>query len=288
MKLSRIEKIIKKNSWDKSNYVQSDGQHLYWNDCQTFIKFKDQNLPLGFYHYKTLETRELSGIELDSKIVNNPSINEITVMKVKDLELLLKHASKDETRLFLCAVNFHGFDAVATNGYHLRKIELTNNLNGSYLVPREGIEYLLKCLSIASKISVINLNFSEGYLTVFHDQFECSIRLIDREYIKWQGVWPKRFNYTCQVTNWIDYKDVKKLLNERKTVSLIGIKNDLMLKIDAGTLFKIGKCTHDFEIGFNCSFLELASEGKKQFEIRFNNELAPCKINEAIVMPIKL
>ena len=54
MKLSRIEKIIKKNSWDKLNYVQSDGQHLYWNDCQTFIKFKDQNLPLGFYHYKLL------------------------------------------------------------------------------------------------------------------------------------------------------------------------------------------------------------------------------------------
>ena len=92
MKLSRIEKIIKKNSWDNLNYVQSDGQHLYWNNYQTFIKFKDQNLPIGFYHYKSLESQELSGIDLESKIVNSPSINEIAIIKVRDLDLLLKHA----------------------------------------------------------------------------------------------------------------------------------------------------------------------------------------------------
>lgn len=225
-------------------------------------------------------------------------IESITVTKIEvelnvnlaDLKNTLKHTSKDETRPWLCGVAFDNNHMVATTGHTLKCVEL-GEFEGSFIVPREAIDTILRLAKSFNGRPEIFLKFDDEFCYYSDHDCEYKARLIKREFPKWSFVVPKSFKHSMHILNW-DYKSFKKSLDKFKKVALSVRNGDVWLchGTSENEEIIIGECSPslDIEIGFNASYLEIASEGLKEFEIKFNDELKPTQVNKAIVMPLKL
>lgn len=296
MKLNQLSTLLKraKNSRAILNYCNVTPEGIYATDLETTILIKNKyNLDQGIHLIEKLG--EFSRPDNTGLINEYPSlnskyaINDKQTITVAALTTLLKHVSKDQTRLLLNSVYFTKSHAVATNGFHLRYFDLNESLKESYIVPRESIELLLK-LCKSFKLTNASIAFSEDWAVVDNEFFRWESRTIQREYLRYQAVIPKKLAHSFNVTNWIDLKELKPHLNKRSYACKIkGIENNVFLSIpETDIKIVIGDCDSDFEIGFNLLFLDIASESKKSFKVGFNDNLSPCLVNESIVMPLKL
>lgn len=256
-------------------------------DLETSIIFKDTfGLKDGLYPVVDLN----HSIELDGEY---PKIDERfkTLQKLiisrKSLETLIKYASKDYTRSYLNGIYFDETRAVANDGYSLRYVEIEGLKEGK-IIPRKSIEILIKLLKAYKCVNAF-IHFDNNYAYVDNSLFHFQSHLINREYIKYQGVIPKKFNYKFIVNNFPNEKLIKSLIVDKNKArcSILGNDNKVYLKISDQSIL-IGECNENFEIGFNPLYLIRSAEGCNKFIVEYNGNLHPVKVNESILMPLKL
>lgn len=246
--------------------------------------------------------------------------NEFKLSSNQIIEIINKtsHAiSNDETRLFLNGIFLQEVDgklrSVATDGYRLSLVEteLSNNkldalING-IIIPKKGVlelkkiaeSYLDKEIKISVDESFIYFNANNTYLL--------AIRLIAKEYLKYQAVIPKKTTFFADVEKsaFINaVRRIKIMANERSNgVKLILKENEMIVAANHPSLgeaqekIQINYSGKEFEIGFNAKFLidTLTIFTDEEIRMEFNNELSPVAIKSSknqnylcIVMPLKL
>ena len=236
------------------------------------------------------------------------------------LEIISKtsHAiSNDETRLHLGGIFLHVVDnklrAVATDGHRLSmldsEVQLVDSeiLENGIIIPSKAVTELKKLAeSYLDEKIILNVDESFMYARV-GDVYKLSMRLISREYPKYQKVIPNKrhYNLTVEKKNFIDaVKRIKIMSNEKSHGVKIFLEDNLMT-LQAGhpslgdALEKVPMNYQGsaLEVGFNAKYLietlNVMDEGEIHLEL--DNELKPIVLKSpsspnflGIVMPLKL
>lgn len=252
----------------KDNYGLDDGLHVI--DTIGLVGAVDQDC--GDYPWCSLD-------------IVARDIQHTRVSTIKDVR---QFSSKDETRVHLNGVAFDSNHIVAVDGYCLRYYPV-QNLEGSYIIPNSGIDILLK-LTGKYRIKAVDIQLSDEYALIDNDYFTLLIRLIKRDYVKWRQVIPKDFSYTVTICEWIDFKEIKPLFDKREYKCKIEMLEGVISLVVKENSYIIGWCDKELskEIGFNGMFLDKAIGKNKEIELKFNNEVAPCLVNGAIIIPLKV
>ena len=225
--------------------------------------------------------------------------------------------SSDETRPFLNGIFFQEVDsklrAVATDGHRLSLIETEiNNSDLDYLIngiilPRKGVFELKKIAdSFPDKDLFISVDDSFLYVNA-ENSYSLSIRLISREYPKYQAVIPNKTTYNLIVDRAVFLNAVKrvKIMSFEKSngIKLNIYNNEMVISAnhpsfgDALETIPIEYDGKEMLIGFNAKYLldtlPAFNEGDISFE--FNNEFSPVIIKSSslphylsIVMPLNI
>lgn len=246
--------------------------------------------------------------------------NEFSIKSEQILEIISKtnHAiSTDETRLYLNGIYLQETDsklrAVATDGHRLSMIdtELENsnieNLINGIIVPRKGVSEL-KRVAETNPGADINISVDDSFMYVnCEEKYFLSIRLISREYPKYQAVIPQKTTFALIVDKGavLDaLRRIKIMSNEKSNGVRVKLnENEMVLMAnhpslgDARETIPVEYDGREMEIGFNAKYLieTLATfdEGEIRFEI--NNEFSAVVLKATnlphllgIIMPLKL
>jgi DNA polymerase-3 subunit beta len=232
---------------------------------------------------------------------------------------MISHAiSTDETRLYLNGIYLQNIEgklrSVAIDGHRLALLDtpefLTENKNlmDGVIIPRKGVNELKKLAdSFPGEELVFSLDDSSLYVCK-EEEYYLSIRLISREYPKYQSAIPDKTTYQFQIDRNALFNAVKriKILSNEKTN---GIKFSLKSQglIVSANHPSLGLATEkleveytgkDIDIGFNAKYLmdtlSVMDDGSEvQFE--FNNEIRAVVLKSqekphflGIIMPLKL
>jgi len=238
---------------------------------------------------------------------------------VSDVITKTSHAiSTDETRLYLNGIYMQMTDSklrcVATDGHRLALVDIQDfqpNENQSLLdgiiIPKKGV-FELKKLADSFSGEKIKLSVDESFLYVSSgDKYFLSIRLIAREYPKYQAVIPSKTTQRMDVDKQAfltAIKRVKILANEKSNSVKLALKaNELTISANHPTLgdatekIKVDYSGSDLNIGFNAKYLidTFSIFQDSHVSLEFNNELSPVVIKNqnlpeflGIVMPMKL
>lgn len=225
--------------------------------------------------------------------------------------------STDETRLFLNGIFLQEVDgklrSVATDGYRLALIESELNyskiealLNG-IIIPKKGVQELKKFAdTYPDKEIVITIDESFIYLNA-DNNYLLAIRLIAKDYLKYQAVIPKKTAYFAEIdraTFMNSVKRIKIMANERSNGIKLTLKENEMTVTAHNSMlgealekFPITYSGKELEIGFNAKFLidALTIYGDEEIKMEFNNEMSPVVLKSSknqnylcMVMPLKL
>jgi DNA polymerase-3 subunit beta len=242
-------------------------------------------------------------------------------LKTKQISHIINktsHAiSTDETRLYLNGIYFQLTDsklrAVAIDGHRLALLDThefigeNKFLGDGVIIPRKGISELKKIADTYPEDDVaISLDDSFMFVNA-RNEYYLSIRLIAREYPKYQTVIPAKTINRFHIDRNAILNAVKriKILSNEKTngVKLNILKNELVISTNHPALGQAsenlsisydGKPT---EIGFNAKYLieSLSVLNETDVTFEFNNELSPVVIKAedipeflGIIMPLKL
>ena len=242
-------------------------------------------------------------------------------LKTKQLAHIINktsHAiSTDETRLYLNGIYLQMIDSklrsVAIDGHRLALLDTpefigeNKYLVDGVIVPRKGISELKKIAeTYPEDDAAISLDDSFMFVNA-RNEYYLSIRLIAREYPKYQTVIP------AKTTNRF-FIDRNSILNAVKRVKILSNEktNGIKLNIAAGNLTistnhpALGQANETLPIaydgkatviGFNAKYLieSLSVLNETDVTFEFNNELSPVVIKAddlpeflGIIMPLKL
>jgi len=225
--------------------------------------------------------------------------------------------SVDETRLYLNGIYLQMIDSklrsVAIDGHRLALLDThefigeNKFLSDGVIVPRKGISELKKIADTYPEDEVaISLDDSFMFVNA-RNEYYLSIRLIAREYPKYQTVIPSKTTNRFHIDRNAILNAVKriKILSNEKTngVKLNIQKNELVISTNhpaLGQAIETLPITYDgkaTEIGFNAKYLieSLSVLNETDITFEFNNELSPVVIKSddlpeflGIIMPLKL
>ncbi len=225
--------------------------------------------------------------------------------------------STDETRLFLNGIFLQEIDsklrAVATDGHRLAMYETSvGELNNQFLingiiVPSKGI-FELKRISETFFDQEINIHIDESFIFAFvKDKYYLSIRLIARDYPKYQEVIPNKTSFSMIVDRdlFLDaVKRIKIMSSEKSHGVRIHLKKNIMTIManhpSLGHAIENVPIEYDdeeFEIGFNAKYLidTFSCLDSGEIILEFNNVYKPVIIRSTslpdflgIIMPLKL
>lgn len=243
-------------------------------------------------------------------------------LKAKQLSLIIdktSHAiSTDETRLYLNGIFMQQLDgklrSVAIDGHRLALLDTAEFLGGNknladgVIIPRKGITELKKIAdSNLEKDLTISLDESFMFVQANNDYF-LSIRLIAREYPKYQTVIPSKtaFHFTMDRNSILNaVKRIRILSNEKTNGIKFSIQeNELTISTkhpamgEAVEKLPVSYGGKSMEIGFNAKYLmdslSILNDGSDVI-FEFNNELSPVVIKSTdlpdflgIIMPLKV
>lgn len=225
--------------------------------------------------------------------------------------------STDETRLYLNGIYLQLIDnklrAVAIDGHRLALLDTnefigeTSNLSDGVIIPRKGINELKK-LADSFIDSDITLSLDDSFLYVnAKDKYLLSVRLISRDYPKYQTVIPNKtsFAITLDRKSLLDAVKRIRILSNEKTNGIKLAINHTNITLSANHP-SLGNATETInvsyegdpiEIGFNAKYLieSLSVFDDSEIIFEFNNELTPVIIKSddlpeflGIIMPLKL
>jgi DNA polymerase-3 subunit beta len=253
--------------------------------------------------------------------VNFQSSGEAFNIKAEDLTKIINKTSHsvstDETRINLNGIYMQKLDnklrAVAIDGHRLALLDIHNfesenqSLVDGVIIPKKGISELKK-ISDANLSTELEISMDDSFMYInSSDNYYLSIRLIAREYPKYQTVIPSKTVNTMTLDRNSLYDAVKRIriLSNEKTngIKTILTKNQLTISANHPSL---GHATEvlpvrydgdDIEIGFNAKYMldSLHVLDVNEIIYEFNNELSPVIVrsNEepdflGIIMPLKL
>jgi DNA polymerase III subunit beta len=225
--------------------------------------------------------------------------------------------STDETRLYLNGIYLQLIDsklrAVAIDGHRLALVDTHEFIgNDKYLIdgviiPRKGITELKKIAETFPEDEVV-ISMDDSFMFVSaRNEYYLSIRLIAREYPKYQAVIPSKTANKFYIERNAVLNAVKriKILSNEKT-------NGIKFYINPGELTistnhpSLGQASEKLlisyegkqvEIGFNAKYLieGLSVFNETDITFEFNNELSPVVIKAddlpeflGIIMPLKV
>ncbi len=225
--------------------------------------------------------------------------------------------SNDETRLYLNGIYFQEIDsklrAVATDGHRLALIETAleghqiETLVNGIIIPRKGVTELKK-ISEAYSDHQLQISVDESFMFVSaENKYFLSIRLIAREYPKYQAVIPNKTSFkliTDRDAFMVAVKRISLMSNEKSHGVKIKI-GEREMTITAqressgeGTeKIPVDYDGKNMEIGFNARYLmdALSALDGGEVSLELNNELSPVIIKSqqlphylGIIMPLKL
>lgn len=239
----------------------------------------------------------------------------------KDLSRIIaktSHAiSTDETRINLNGIYAQQLDGklrtVAIDGHRLALLDVHNfnsenqSLMDGVIIPRKGITEIKKIADAYPEADLtVSLDESFLYLSA-NDQYFLSVRLIAREYPKYQTVIPSKTSYSMIVDRNALLNAVKriKILSNEKTNGIkFGLSNN-QLTISANhpslghakETIPVEYEGEEMEIGFNAKYVieSLMVMDVEEVVYEFNNELSPVIARSdsepdflGIIMPLKL
>jgi DNA polymerase-3 subunit beta len=225
--------------------------------------------------------------------------------------------SNDETRINLNGIYLQELDSklrsVAIDGHRLALLDIHNfnsdnsSLKDGVIIPKKGITEIKKIAdSYPDSKLTISLDESFLYLSA-NDEYFLSVRLIAREYPKYQTVIPAKtaFSMTVDKESLLNaVKRIKILSNEKTNGIKLGVnQNTLTISANHPSLghakeeINISYSGEDIEIGFNAKYMieSLSVLENEEIIFEFNNELSPviCRSETepdflGIIMPLKL
>ena len=245
---------------------------------------------------------------------------EFTLNSNQLLEIINRtsHAiSLDETRLNLNGIFLQEINskvrAVATDGHRLSMLDTVienihaKSLVGGVIIPRKSINELKKLTESFSE-SLIRVSLDESFMYVnAQDKYFLSIRLISREYPKYEAVIPLKTTHKLIANKDVFYNAVKriKIMSNEKSngVRLHLGKDEMTITANHPSLgearekIPVEYNGSEMEIGFNAKYLSdtlsVFSDGNVSLEL--NNELSPVLVKSenlegylGIIMPLKL
>jgi DNA polymerase III subunit beta len=275
-------------------------------------------------------------IELDCKSINYsllissasdyPQVNflcngkpfQLKASQVSNIINKTNHAvSTDETRINLNGIFIQKLDnklrTVAIDGHRLALLDIHNfesdnqNLSDGVIIPRKGITELKKLADLNPDENLM-ISMDESFMYINSgDTYYLSIRLIAREYPKYQTVIPSKTIFSMTIDRNALYDAVKRIriLSNEKTNGIKVSISDSKLTLSA-THPSLGHATEvipvvykgdSMEIGFNAKYMldSLSILNVSEIIYEFNNELSPVIVrsNEepdflGIIMPLKL
>jgi DNA polymerase-3 subunit beta len=226
--------------------------------------------------------------------------------------------SQDETRIFLNGVFIHQIEnslkAVAIDGHRLALVELVGHnyndpiLNNGILIPRKGISELKRIATDAANLGdPIICYIDSNFLTAVLRDDEVSIRLITREYPKYQTVIPSKCNLVLKLNKesfLAAVKRVRLLSNEQTQGIKLQIKPGLLELTSSHS--NLGKANEKLSVEYDGQETEISLNGrylvdalnsvdKDTILIEFNNSQSPLVIKTkddpttlSIIMPLRL
>lgn len=225
--------------------------------------------------------------------------------------------SNDETRVNLNGIYVQQIDGklrtVAIDGHRLALLDIHNfesentQLLDGIIIPKKGINEIKKITDLFSETKLtISVDDSFLYLNA-NDQYFLSIRLIAREYPKYQTVIPSKTSYSMRVDRNMLLNAVKriKILSNEKTNGIKLNITDSILTISANHP-ALGHASESISVDYEGSPLEIGFNAKYMIEsllvldvdevvYEFNNELSPVVVKSnsepdflGIIMPLKL
>ena len=254
------------------------------------------------------------------KLQFKSNTNEFKLHSKQIIEIINKtsHAiSNDETRIFLNGIFFQEVEnklrVVATDGFRLALIETeleSDNIEAlinGIIIPKKGVMELKK-ITETYPDNEINITIDESFIYLnANNNYFLAIRLIAKEYLKYQAVIPKKTNFFADIdkNNLLNaVKRIRIMANERSNGVKVNInENELIITAnhpslgEASEKINIRYSGKSFEIGFNAKFLmeTLTVLNDEEIRMEFNNELSPVVIKSirnpnflCIVMPLKL
>ncbi|TDJ05279.1 MAG: DNA polymerase III subunit beta [Deltaproteobacteria bacterium] len=291
-------------------------------DGDIFFEMKEGtnflNLSCNNIHYSLL----VYNFEDFPQLTFSKQENEFSMGSDQLLEVINKtsHAiSSDETRLYLNGIYLQGIDsrirAVATDGHRLSLLEteplencsdIEPLLNG-IIIPRKGV-FELKKIAESFPGKALKISFDESFMYInAKDKYFLSIRLIARDYPKYQAVIPNKTSFTLSADKDALFgaiKRIKIMSHEKSNGVRIKLKKNSMTISANHPSF--GEASEDIpveydgkemEIGFNARYLldTLATFNEGKIILELNNELSPIIIKSSnspnylgIIMPLKL
>ncbi len=279
---------------------------------ETFLKLKKNNLDYSFLIYKSDEYPQLnfSAHQGATFTIHSKQLTEI-------INKTSYAISNDETRMALNGIFLQEIDsklrAVSTDGHRLAMFEtdlqqgnIEALING-IIIPKKGVGELKKLVDSFPE-SEITIQIDDTFLYAkAGEQYVLSVRLIAKEYPKYQTVIPNKTSFNCLLDKDAFFnaiKRIKVMTNEQSNRLRILITKDEMVinvqNVACGTAFEkvpISYTGKDIEIGFNAIYLidVLSIIDKSEVILEFNNSLSPVIIrspldpnNLNIVMPLRL
>lgn len=225
--------------------------------------------------------------------------------------------STDETRIFLNGIYLQELDSklrsVATDGYHLVLVETefdrskNESLVNGVIIPKKGI-FEIKKMAEDGVNQKIEFSLDDNFLyATLGNEYQLSMRLIARDYPKYQAVIPNKTTYSLTVDRALFLNAVKRIKimsNEKSNGVKIAInQNEIVMRANHPTLgmaeekIKSNYTGKSMEIGFNAKYLidTFSTIHDGDVTIEFNNEVSPIVVKSpndpgylAIIMPLKL
>lgn len=286
----------------------------------SFEKVENQNtlnLNCGDIHYTLLVYNNDEFPHLNFSHI--PSEFSIKSEILLDMINKTSHAvSNDETRLYLNGIFIQETDsklrAVATDGHRLSLLDTdftdgnksSQNLKNGIIIPRKGVSELKK-LAESSADEMLKVSVDDSFLYINGNNYSLSIRLIAREYPKYQAVIPTKTSFTLTANRGILFDAVRriKIMSNEKSngvrlkllpdqITIMANHPSLGEAIETIAVDYTGK---EMEIGFNAKYLidTLSTLEDGDISLEVNNELSPIIVKSAmtpnylgIIMPLKL
>ncbi|MDP7321943.1 MAG: DNA polymerase III subunit beta [Bacteriovoracaceae bacterium] len=289
----------------------------------------DENISLDIDQNKNLLNLNCKNINYSLLITHSDDYPQVSFensskainLKSRDILKIINktsHAiSSDETRVNLNGIYFQQLDqklrAVAIDGHRLALLDLNdfnsenNVLQDGVIIPKKGINELKKLADTYIDMDFI-LHLDESFLYASaNEEYFLSIRLIAREYPKYQTVIPSKTSFAINLDRNSLYNAVKRirLLSNEKTNAIKFAITSTELKISANHP-SLGHATEtipidydgkEMEIGFNAKYMldTLNVLDVNEIIYEFNNELSPVIVRSdeeenflGIVMPLKI
>lgn len=230
----------------------------------------------------------------------------------------ISHAiSTDETRINLNGIYLQQLNsklrAVAIDGHRLALLDVldfqseNSTFNDGFIIPKKGV-FELKKLAETELNQDLDIYLDESFIHINANQNSfLSIRLIAREYPKYQTVIPNKTTYSLTVERESLLNAVKriKLLSNEKTngVKVALSSNEMKISADhpslgfASETINVSYDGQEMEIGFNAKYLidTLNVLDVNEVIYELNNELSPVIIRSSelenflgIIMPLKI